>query len=191
MSKQDRVLIKQQAYQIKQLAAQTKQQGELIQALMMKLHLGNELVRVPPVDIVMDDFEEHKMKADTWFSPPFYTHIGGYKMCLKVYANGFGNGKGTHVSVFVLLMRGEFDDHLKWPFNGNVTVQLKKNYLPHYQRTVNLDDNELYYECVCKPTRERNNGRGFYKYISHTNLYAGGLQMYNKLVFCIDDIVVH
>ena len=189
VSKQDRVLIKQQAYQIKQLAAQTKQQGELIQALMMKLHMGNELVRVPPVDIVMDDFEEHKMKADTWFSPPFYTHIGGYKMCLKVYANGLDVGKGTHVSVFILVMRGEFDDHLKWPFNGNVTVKLKKNYLPHYQKTIILDEAGPF-ESVRKPTRELNKGIGYFKFISWNDLNAAGLQMYNRLLFCVDNIVL-
>ena len=158
---------------------------------MIKLHLGSTLiVRVPPVDIVMDDFEEHKMKNDTWFSPPFYTHIGGYNMCLSVMANGFGDGKGTHVSVFIHLMRGEFDNHLKWPFNGSFTVQLKKNYLPHYQKTFNFSLN-VPHESVCKPTRELNKGIGYFQYISHTELYAGGLQMYNKLLFCVDDIVVH
>jgi len=30
----------------------------------------------------------------------------------------------AHVSVFVCLTQGEYDDHLKWPFNGDITVQL-------------------------------------------------------------------
>ena len=45
-------------------------------------------------------------------------------MCLSVNANGYGRGEGTHVSVFAYLMRGEFDDHLKWPFQGHVVFQL-------------------------------------------------------------------
>ena len=32
--------------------------------------------------------------------------------------------QGTHVSVFTCLMRGEFDSHLKWPFRGDITIQL-------------------------------------------------------------------
>ena len=36
----------------------------------------------------------------------------------------WGDGKGTHVSVYAYLMRGEFDDHLKWPFQGHVTVAM-------------------------------------------------------------------
>lgn len=45
-------------------------------------------------------------------------------MYLKVYAKGYGGAKGTHVSVFMYMMRGEFDNELKWPFSGSVTVQL-------------------------------------------------------------------
>ena len=39
-------------------------------------------------------------------------------MCLGVDANGDGDGAGTHVSVFVTIMRGEHDDKLTWPFRG-------------------------------------------------------------------------
>ena len=144
----------------------------------------------PPVDIIMDDFEQHKKKADIWYSPPFYTHLGGYRMYLRVYANGSGEGKGTHVSVFVFLMRGEYDDLLKWPFRGDVTIQLKKNNPPHYQKILHLND-DMPKRCVCKPTKERNDGGwGSSKYISHADLYAGGYLKDDKLVFCVSDIVV-
>ena len=45
-------------------------------------------------------------------------------MCLCINANGWGNSSSHHVGVGVFLMRGEFDDHLQWPFKGIVTVQL-------------------------------------------------------------------
>ena len=45
-------------------------------------------------------------------------------MCLRVDTYGVGIGKDIHVSVFTCLMRGNFDSHLKWPFRGNVTIQL-------------------------------------------------------------------
>jgi TNF receptor-associated factor 4 len=44
-------------------------------------------------------------------------------MCLGVYANGNGQGEGTHVSVGAHLMKGENDDHLTWPL-WKVTVKL-------------------------------------------------------------------
>ena len=160
-----------------------QQQGDLICAL-MKLQMKS---LVPPVDIVMDDFEKHKRSDDAWYSPPFYTHLGGYRMCLRVDANGNGDGKGTHVSVFVHLMRGEFDDLLKWPFRGEVTIQLKKTDPPYYQRILPLYDDIP----NSKPTKEMNDdGRGFLHYIPHAYLYAGGYLKDDKLVFCVSDIVV-
>ena len=36
-------------------------------------------------------------------------------LAIQVYPNGDGAGRGTHVSVKVALMPGEFDDLLCWP----------------------------------------------------------------------------
>ena len=82
------------------------------------------LTFIPPPDITMTNFAAHKKDNDQWHSAPFFSHRGGYRMCLRVDANGFGAGKGTHVSMYVHLMEGEFDDRLQWPFRGTVTVEL-------------------------------------------------------------------
>ncbi len=71
----------------------------------------------------MTNFEQHKRDHDKWFSPPFYTHPKGYKMCLYVYAAG-GAGVNAHVSPFLMLMRGQCDDQLEWPLRGTFSVQL-------------------------------------------------------------------
>ena len=68
--------------------------------------------------------ELKKDGTNNWFSNPFYTRSGGYKMCLEVRASGIGDGAGTHVSVFTHLMRGEFDSDLEWPFRGTITVKI-------------------------------------------------------------------
>ena len=59
-------------------------------------------------------------------------------MCISVDANGLG----THVSVFVRLMRGEYDSRLVWPFRGDITIQLvnHNNDRDHCERTVNFND---------------------------------------------------
>ncbi|XP_053551760.1 TNF receptor-associated factor 2 isoform X2 [Bombina bombina] len=54
------------------------------------------------------------------FSPPFYTNKYGYKMCLRVYLNGDGTGRGTHISLFFVVMRGPSDALLRWPFNQKI-----------------------------------------------------------------------
>ena len=70
----------------------------------------------PPVIFTIDRFSIRKIHNEKWISPPFYTHTGGYKMCLSVFPNGTQEAQGNHISVFLHMMQGEFDDHLKWPF---------------------------------------------------------------------------
>ena len=57
-------------------------------------------------------------------SPPFYTSARGYRMRLKVFPAGNGTGKGTHVSMFGYLMKGDYDDELNWPFTADVVVDI-------------------------------------------------------------------
>ena len=63
-------------------------------------------------------------------------------MCLKVFANGNGEGQDNHVSVFVYLMRGEFDFHLKWPFQGGVFVRLldQNDTKQYFQATIRFSE---------------------------------------------------
>ena len=95
-----------------------------------------------PYQITMTDFERHKKDEDNWYSEPFYTHPGGYRMYITINADGFQSGKGTHVSVFVSVARGKFDHSLKWPFRGNIIVKLinQKNDVESYKRTISFND---------------------------------------------------
>ena len=63
-------------------------------------------------------------KSSSVYSLPFYTSRYGYKMCLRLYPYGDGSGKGTHLSLFIVIMRGEYDDILEWPYRHKVTFQL-------------------------------------------------------------------
>lgn len=58
------------------------------------------------------------------YSPPFYTSVHGYRICLRAYLNGDGNGRGTHVSLYIVIMKSEYDELLSWPFAYNVVLTL-------------------------------------------------------------------
>ncbi|CAF1676805.1 unnamed protein product, partial [Adineta ricciae] len=58
------------------------------------------------------------------YSPPFYSSPAGYKMRLRLYLNGDGNARQTHLSLFFVLMRGANDAVLKFPFTFKVTFCL-------------------------------------------------------------------
>uniref|UniRef100_A0A0L8HQP6 MATH domain-containing protein n=1 Tax=Octopus bimaculoides TaxID=37653 RepID=A0A0L8HQP6_OCTBM len=73
-------------------------------------------------------------KTSFIYSEPFYSSKYGYKMCAKVYLNGDGIGKGTHLSFYFTIMKGEYDNILTWPFKHKVTLTVldqfggEKNY---------------------------------------------------------------
>ena len=118
-------------------------------------------------DMTMTNFEERKRSNEAWFSPPFYTHPQGYKMCLRVHV-------GTHVSVYARLMRGEFDDYLKWPFRGEVVIQLCNQLEDKYHLTATIDFSETTdADAISRvTTRETaNRGCGYSAFISHNNLH--------------------
>ena len=80
---------------------------------------GNEVV---PVVIKLAEFG--KYKNDKFMnSTGFYTRDRGYKMCLFIFPNGF-KAYVNHITLCVVLMRGDHDDHLAWPVRGTLTVQL-------------------------------------------------------------------
>ena len=66
-------------------------------------------------------------------------------MCFSVEANGFGRGKGTHVSVYLCLLKGEYDDTLMWPVKYKCTVTLLNqiNDQHHHSETITCSKDEM------------------------------------------------
>lgn len=58
------------------------------------------------------------------FSEAFYSGPEGYKFCLSADMNGYESGEGSHLSVFIHMMKGPNDRILMWPFKGKFTVTL-------------------------------------------------------------------
>ncbi|MGH0155044.1 UNVERIFIED_CONTAM: hypothetical protein FKN15_028837 [Acipenser sinensis] len=54
----------------------------------------------------------------------FYTDRYGYRLCMKLYPNGDGAGKGSHLSLFLVILQGEHDFMLQWPFLHKVEFVL-------------------------------------------------------------------
>ncbi len=153
--------------------------GLLVKKLYNKLSLIHTI-------LTMTNFKKYKANKTVWWSPPVYTHHRGYKICLGVYANGNGTGKGTHVSVFVYFMRGEFDDSLKWPFRGVISYQLldQVNDKDHKTHTLTHDDKAPNTSCARVTEGERSVGWGYSKFIAHTELEPKYLRN-NTLLFQI------
>ncbi|XP_067865570.1 TNF receptor-associated factor 2-like [Heterodontus francisci] len=66
-------------------------------------------------------------------SPPFFTSHCGYMLCLRLYLNGDGVGANTHLSLFLVVMKGKYDAILEWPFSKKVTFKLLDQSERHQQ----------------------------------------------------------
>ena len=127
---------------------------------------------MPPVYMIMDNFKYLKSNRLAWVSDPFYSHPGGYKMVVKIYPYGIGAGGGTHMSAYVQLMRGEFDDELEWPFDGLVTIEAYNWTMNEWsvRTTIDLTKAKNDSGCICRPQMFRNYAKGCDRFISYGNL---------------------
>ena len=139
----------------------------------MCTHTGTLFSPCLPCQIVMPQFSQHWSNGNKWYSQPFYSEPGGYKLCLNVVAKGDGCGAGTHVSVYVYLMKGKYDDWLKWPFECNVEYGIlnwKRN-ANHIIRTVHFSAATA--QCNSRVTSSERavTGWGYSQFLSHSSLF--------------------
>ena len=109
--------------------------------------------------------------GDLWYTQPFYTEEKGYKMCLQVISSGSGDGRGTHMSVALCLMKGPYDDQLTWPLQKEFNITLLNQISDKEHHTVVIAyDNSV--DNIAGRVRigERARGRECCKFISHTDL---------------------
>ena len=117
----------------------------------------------------ISQYSKRKQLDNEYYSPPFTTSPQGFRFCLKVCANGDSSGKGSHLSIYAHIMKGQHDDHLQWPFTGTIIIELL-NWLEdkyHYKKTLSIDTNM---NLVRVTKGEYGNGRGYHQSISQSFL---------------------
>ena len=127
----------------------------------------------------------------SFFSPCFYTSRYGYKMCARIYLNGDGVGRGTHISVFFVVLRGQYDAILRWPFRQKVTFMLfDQDNVQHVIKAFRPDPNSPSFQ---RPRRETNIASGCPMFCSLTELnnhaYVRDDTMFLKIIVDITDFL--
>ena len=103
--------------------------------------------QVCPVIIKTSEYnkkvEEGDDNDDVRHPTSFYTHNRGYRMCLAVLPAGYDVGRGTHLSMYLHVMRGRHDDELEWPLKGTFDIKLLNQLgdSEHLSVTITFDDN--------------------------------------------------
>ena len=86
-----------------------------------------------------------------------------------MYANGYGSSKGSHITITAVIMKGQHDRRLKWPFTGTIIVEVL-NWLEdkeHREQRLSIDKND---KIVRVSKGEYGQDYGLYKFISHSSL---------------------
>ncbi|XP_065070089.1 TNF receptor-associated factor 1-like [Rhopilema esculentum] len=102
------------------------------------------------------------------FSDYIYTSQYGYKLQAVIYLNGIASGRGTHLSVYITIHKGEYDAILSWPFQKSLFFTLLDQNDSIDERMDKME------ELVCnrkspsfmRPESEVNPGWGFPKFIT-------------------------
>ena len=165
--------------QIQQLTSVTQESDSQIKALTkdvseLKRLCGSmqaHLTPVPPYDFTMPNVKNLKANNLLFLGPPFYSHMRGYKLRTRIRVNGWDHGgRGKYMSLYLFLMRGEYDSELEWPFKGVVTIQLVNTEREDGHIKITLDcrkcpfERETQYEMA-------DWGFGVEEFISHKELF--------------------
>ena len=98
----------------------------------------------------------------------------------RLYLNGDGDGKNTHVSIFFVIMRSEYDHLLEWPFSRKVTFRLIHPMDDSFsiRESFQPDRSSVSFQ---KPKREMNIAAGCPQFIAKDELHVRN--------FLIDDSI--
>ncbi|XP_031549449.1 TNF receptor-associated factor 4-like isoform X2 [Actinia tenebrosa] len=130
------------------------------------------------IDNFWERFDQGKRKPGFELqSPVFYTSIYGYKFKVVLFPYGNGSGEGTHLSLYIRLLPGEYDALLRWPYEGEVTLTLMdqsedRRARRHISQSFSPDPN---WKSFQRPTNNtRSLGFGYPQFVSHRGLESTG-----------------
>ena len=63
-------------------------------------------------------------KVTALHSVSCFTKQYGYKYCISLYLYGDGMGRATHVSIFLVVIKSEYNELLPWPMKMRVTFEM-------------------------------------------------------------------
>lgn len=148
--------------------------------------------KVVPFDWKIENFSKKWKLAHEGVDPyimsgEFFSCKSGYKMILGIYPDGFDTEKGSHLSIFFHIAKGEDDDKLPWPMKHELSISLinQDTGCPHTTEKFKYDTAEKsFLPSYHKPTSAINLGYGDTQFIDLLTLFN------NKQLFKNDAIVI-
>ena len=157
----------------KKLEETTKKLEKRVDALEKDKHFSEEKCEsfTWRIDGFSEVLRKAKSKEETRIESSLFYRCG-YKCKLSIRPNARTIGKKPHLSIYLIIMKGEFDAILTWPFHKKVTFTL-------IDQQENANDRENIVESFIsdpkrrnfeRPVKEENFGWGLAKFVSHEEL---------------------
>ena len=106
-----------------------------------------------------------------------------FQVCAKMYLNGDGMGKGSHLSLFFVIMCGDYDALLPWPFRQKVSFKLiDQGGDQHIVDSFTPDPNSSSFQ---RPTSKMNIASGCPKFVPKSVLKSRGYIKDNAIILKI------
>ena len=145
-----------------------------------KLKEAMELLHTTTLIWKIDGYSEALRQAKTGekkvlYSEPFYTKTEtdsyGYRVKVLIYPNGVESAKNKYLSVYIKVIKGEYDAILPWPFERKVKFELiDQQEDPLQQQNVTNEITWSHGSVFSRPSEKENPGWGFGSFVPHTKL---------------------
>ena len=132
---------------------------------------GELIWKIDKIDLRMA--QARSGKVTVLHSAPCYTKQYEYKYCLRLYLHGDGKGRSTHVSIYFVVMKSEYDQLLIWPMHKKITFEL----INHDNEADNITESFVSNSSSSSFQRPKNNmnaASGCPMFISIENFLSGG-----------------
>ena len=134
--------------------------------------LNGELIwKIDKIDFRMTQARSGKVVA--LHSAPCYTKQYEYKYCTRLYLQGDGMGRSTHVSLFFVVMKSEYDQLLNWPMQKRITFDLI-NHVNEAESVIESFVSNPRSSSFQRPTNNMNVASGCPMFISIEKFLTGG-----------------
>ena len=139
--------------------------------------LNGELIwKIDKVDFRMTQARSGKVVV--LHSAPCYTKQYEYKYCMRLYLQGDGMGRSTHVSLFLVVMKSEYDQLLTWPMRKRITFELI-NHVNEAESVIESFVSNPKSSSFQRPTNNMNVASGCPMFISVERFLTGGFVVDN------------
>ena len=148
---------------VEELKVTISQQTEVIKGVEDSLYpcLGQFTWRIDDIRLKIKQAQAGDPATSVLYSPPFFSSEAGYKLCLCIYPAG-DNNQG-YLSLYFVVMKGQFDEVVPWPFQKRVVLTLLNcKGGQHVTKDIQPDPRLHYFH---RPENPRNVGYGYPKFI--------------------------